>query len=67
MIMFANLCLVFTVLHGLAPPLLEALVLLLSNTRSTPRGDIGIPLRYSTFGQNSYSVEAFHGIKYQKA
>lgn len=62
-IKYRNICLVFKILHGLAPPPLNSLINQRSTvqiTRSTTRGDLSIPQKKSTFGQLSFSVKAIH-------
>ena len=58
-----NICLLFKILHGFAPPPLNSLINQRSTfqiNRSTTRGDLSIPQKKSTFGQLSFSVKAIH-------
>ena len=62
LIIYADLCLVYNILHGLAPPVLCQFVRTAPNdhrsTRSVARGDCIIPLRKSALGQTAFSVRA---------
>ena len=56
-----NICLLFKILHGFAPPPLNSLINQRSTfqiNRSTTRGDLSIPQKKSTFGQLSFSFKA---------
>ena len=62
LIKYRNICLVFKILRGLAPPPLNTFITQRNNTgqitRSATRGDLTVPFRKSTFGQLSFSVKA---------
>ena len=61
-IKYKNICLVFKILHNTAPPPLKSFIIQRNSsnqiTRSATRGDLLIPFRKSTFGQQSFSVRA---------
>ena len=61
-IKYKNICLVVKILHNTAPPPLKSFIIQGNSssqiTRSTTRGDLLIPFRKSTFGQQSFSVRA---------
>jgi len=58
LIIYADLCLVYKILHGLAPPVLcqfmSTAPIALRSTRSAAR----VPLRKSALGQTAFSVRA---------
>ena len=60
MVKYSRLCLVFKVLHNMAPPPLCTYITLKTSrtTRATTRGDCLIPRRQSSFGQSAFSVRA---------
>lgn len=60
LIMFANHCLVFKIVHGLARPLHVLVTLYIRTTRAAVRGDFAVHLRYSTFSKKSFSVKDSH-------
>lgn len=64
LIKFSDACLVFKVLHGLAPPPLSEFIKQNTqssrHTRSVSRGDCAIPYRTSSFSQSAFSVKAAH-------
>ena len=63
---FADLCLVYKILNGLAPPPLRVFITTMDEnidenrriTRSVTRGDCAVSFRNSTFTQNVFSVRA---------
>lgn len=62
LIIYADLCLVYKILHGLAPPVLCQFVSTAPNalrsTRSAARGDCIVPFRKSALGQTAFSIRA---------
>ncbi len=61
---FTDACLVYKILHGLAPPPLSAFIEQKttddSRTRSAARGECIIPRRRTAFGQSAFSVRVSH-------
>ena len=61
---FADACLIFKVLNGLAPPPLKQFIKQSESggrtTRATTRGDCEVPFRQSVFGETVFSVRASH-------
>ena len=61
---FMDVCLIFKVLNGLAPPPLKAFIKRTDSgertTRATTRGDCEVPFRQSAFGKMALSVRASH-------
>ena len=59
---FADACLIFKVLNGLAPPPLKEFIGQRESggrtTRATTRGDCKVPFRRSVFGKTVFSVRA---------
>ena len=64
LIKYKNLCLVFKMIHGLAPPPLSGFIELKSAssrvTRGAARGDCTVPFRVSAFSQAVFSFKASH-------
>ena len=64
LVKFTDACLVYKILHNLAPPPLSAFIKQKttddSRTRSAARRDCIIPRRRSAFGQSAFSVRASH-------
>lgn len=62
MIKFADILLVYKILHGMAPPPHNEFIKqnFNSSTRATTRGDCIIPHRRSAFGQSVFSYRAVH-------
>ena len=62
LIKYANLCLIFKILHNKAPPPLQQCITQRSNTnrttRGSSRGDCVVPLRKSAFSHSAFSVTA---------
>ena len=61
LIKYAHLCLIYKIIHGLAPPVLNQFIKVVStSTRSAARGDCLVQFRKSAFGQSAFSVRAAH-------
>ena len=61
MIKYSHSCLMYKIIHGLVPPVLNQFVELAStSTRSAARGDCVVPFRKSTFSQSAFSIRAAH-------
>ena len=64
LIKYANICLIYKIIHGLAPPPLSSFVRWRVNpnqvTRGVTRGNCIIPLRKSAFSQSAFSIKAAH-------
>ena len=62
LIKYANLCLIFKILHNKAPPPLQQCITQRSNTnrttRGSSRGDCVVPFRKSAFSHSAFSVTA---------
>lgn len=59
---YADVCLMYKIFHGLAPPPLKQCVIVgkdnIRQTRSSVRGDCSVKLKRTAFGQSVFSVKA---------
>ncbi|OOO00385.1 MAG: hypothetical protein ATN35_07545 [Epulopiscium sp. Nele67-Bin004] len=61
LIKYAHLCLMYKIIHGLAPPVLNQFIKVAStSTRSAARGDCVVQFRKSAFSQSAFSIRAAH-------